>query len=241
MLQSQCFHFFGTAEYIQEQSSDIFTLRKLVQSTEEEERRPILIWEPHAKSCRPDSLQTHLEAAKCVDVFSPNHEELANFFDEPLEPAIDKGKIERQARLWVDSGIGPSGDGCMLVRAADRGCLVMSRGGDPVWLPSWYASNSHIVVDATGAGNAFLGAFAIGLQETGSYVQAAKYGQVAASFVIEQVGLPVRFHTGEKEMWNSCSVRERLAEYQWRTSSKPDVGGRVQHHKARGVSERISA
>lgn len=106
----------------------------------------------------------------------------------------------------------------MLVRAAGHGCLVISRDHEPFWLPSYYSADSHMVVDATGAGNAFLGAFAIGWQETHSYVEAAIYGQVAASFVIEQVGLPIQFGYGDRETWNSSRVRERLAQYRERVS-----------------------
>lgn len=44
------------------------------------------------------------------------------------------------------------------------------------------------VVDVTGAGDAFCGAFAVGLSETGDPVTAACWGAVAASFVIEGFG-----------------------------------------------------
>jgi len=44
------------------------------------------------------------------------------------------------------------------------------------------------VMDVTGAGDAFCGAFAVGLSETGDPVTAARWGAVAASFVIEGFG-----------------------------------------------------
>ncbi|KAK4540348.1 hypothetical protein LTR36_009305 [Oleoguttula mirabilis] len=218
MLRARSFHFFGTAEYVEEQVWDMYNLRRQANYTPAEQ--PFIIWEPQAKSCRPDSLCAHQDAAGLVSVFSPNHEELAGFFDDNAQPTahFDKQRIERQARAFVDAGIGAARDGCVVVRAAGHGCVVMTQDMEPVWLPSFYASDrdAHMVVDATGAGNAFLGAFAIGWQESGSYVEAAKYGQVAASFVIEQVGLPVRFGHGELELWNCCAVRERLAVYRAR-------------------------
>lgn len=179
--------------------------------------RPFVIWEPQAKSCSPETLRAHLNATELVQVFSPNHEELESFFQEQQSRNFNKQNVERQARAFVDAGIGASSSqGCIVVRAAGHGCLVMSRGTEPVWLPAFHDGDSHMVVDTTGAGNAFLGAFAIGWQHSGSYVEAAKYGQVAASFMIEQVGLPTRFGHGERELWNSSSVRERLAAYQAR-------------------------
>jgi sugar/nucleoside kinase (ribokinase family) len=46
------------------------------------------------------------------------------------------------------------------------------------------------VVDPTGAGNAFCGGFLAGWVQTGELRQAGLYGVVAASFLVEQVGLP---------------------------------------------------
>lgn len=46
------------------------------------------------------------------------------------------------------------------------------------------------VVDPTGAGNAFCGGFLAGWVQTGDLRLAGLYGVVAASFVVEQVGLP---------------------------------------------------
>lgn len=177
---------------------------------------PVVIWEPHAKSCLPDTLQAHLEAAKLVDVFSPNHEELAGFFEDGTSNTIENQAIERQAKVFLDAGIGPSGEGCMLVRCAEKGCLITIRGNESVWLPPFYESDSSNICDPTGAGNGFLGAFAIGWHETGSYVEAAKYGQVAASFMVEQIGTPWCSGSGEEELWNGSSVRKRLEVYRER-------------------------
>ena len=47
------------------------------------------------------------------------------------------------------------------------------------------------VVDPVGAGNAFCGGLLVGWCETGDWTLAGKYGAVAASFVVEQVGVPV--------------------------------------------------
>jgi sugar/nucleoside kinase (ribokinase family) len=47
------------------------------------------------------------------------------------------------------------------------------------------------VVDAVGAGNAYSGGFLVGWCETGDLQTAGLYGAVSASFMLEQVGLPV--------------------------------------------------
>lgn len=69
------------------------------------------------------------------------------------------------------------------------------------------------MVDPTGAGNAFLGAYAVGYLETGSVIEAACYGSVGASFAIEQVGMPEKTLDGDEELWNGVNVLSRLREY----------------------------
>ena len=46
------------------------------------------------------------------------------------------------------------------------------------------------VVDQVGAGNAYCGGFLVGWLETGDLRLAGKYASVAASFLVEQFGLP---------------------------------------------------
>ncbi|KAI4091306.1 MAG: hypothetical protein LQ344_004165 [Seirophora lacunosa] len=141
----------------------------------------------------------------------------------------------------------------VVIRAAEHGSLVVvaahpsssssSSRVRKTWCPAFYqpGSKQHQsdnddaaaaattpprnpnVVDPTGAGNAFLGGFAIGLQETSDPVRAARYGTVAASFALEQPGLPVlgedhpRRSCGEEgEVWNGCGVFRRLEEYERR-------------------------
>jgi sugar/nucleoside kinase (ribokinase family) len=45
------------------------------------------------------------------------------------------------------------------------------------------------VVDVTGAGNCYCGAFLVGWVCSGDLRQAAAYGAVAASFTVEQIGV----------------------------------------------------
>ncbi|KAK4574073.1 hypothetical protein LTR86_001834 [Recurvomyces mirabilis] len=210
-LQSQAFHFFGTAKYMEEQVADLLRYQPGTVSKDTPSSQPLLVWEPHAKSCLPETLQQHVRAVRLVNVFSPNHEELHSFFGDSLP--FKKQVVEEEAQVFVDAGIGPTGDGCMVVRAAGSGCLLVSRSLPPTWMPSYYDPKSEKIVDPTGAGNAFLGGFTIGLQATGLYKEAACYGQVAASFMLEQTGLPSHVGNGVGERWNGENVRERMENY----------------------------
>jgi sugar/nucleoside kinase (ribokinase family) len=102
-----------------------------------------------------------------------------------------------------------------VIRCAENGALIMSdwREEDPTWVPAYRTNTAPedksiddsvpepaqssttptrhpSVVDTTGAGNAFLGGFAIGLWRTGDPIRAACYGAVSSSFVVQQIGLP---------------------------------------------------
>lgn len=185
------------------------------------------IWEPESRCCYSENLDMVLCAARLVDVFSPNHLELCRLFGQLSKEVSDfsRSKIEEHAAKVLASGVGNNRTGCVVIRAAEHGCLVMSRSQPARWLPAYYRPPEHVpnasrqrefnVVDATGAGNTFLGSFAIGWQKTSDIIQAAMYGNVGASFAIEQIGVPVR-HAADnatKELWNGTNVQSRLAKY----------------------------
>lgn len=71
------------------------------------------------------------------------------------------------------------------IKLGSNGCLVREpQDGGMYHIPAF----STQVVDTTGAGDAFCGGFMVGLQETGSAIEAALYGAISASFVIEDFG-----------------------------------------------------
>ncbi|KAH8894032.1 Ribokinase-like protein [Thozetella sp. PMI_491] len=87
------------------------------------------------------------------------------------------------------------------------------------WLPPYFTDEEgkSKVVDPTGGGNTFLGALGVALVRGKSMEEACLWGSVAASFAIEQVGIPV-IGTDEngEETWNGARVDDRLRELQGR-------------------------
>lgn len=69
------------------------------------------------------------------------------------------------------------------------------------------------VVDATGGGNIYPGGFLQGWKASGDVFEASVYGYVAASFAVEQIGLPAWELSGGEETWNGVRVIRRLDEY----------------------------
>jgi sugar/nucleoside kinase (ribokinase family) len=89
------------------------------------------------------------------------------------------------------------------------------------WLPAYFtAKDGERVVDPTGGGNGFLGGLAVGLARGKSVEEAAAWGSVAASFAIEQVGMPVLGQDeAGSETWNGVRVDERLEGFMKRSGS----------------------
>lgn len=92
------------------------------------------------------------------------------------------------------------------------------------------------VVDPTGGGNGFLGGLAVGLARGQEVVEACAWGSVAASFCIEQVGVPVLTSPMDDkgvELWNGESVMERLATYEAKLNGK----GRLVEDLSKGLDQ----
>ncbi|KAL5001880.1 Ribokinase-like protein [Aspergillus recurvatus] len=225
LLTAKAYHFLESPPNIKSRVSELLALRRSSGIPD-----PLIIWEPAPLSCDAENLQPCIEAAHTVSVFSPNHLELARLFGEPLSVALlDKEKIESLALRFLNAnnGVGPDRKGVVIVRAGEQGCLVCGRHIPPTWLPPFYRYGHDKVVDPTGAGNAFLGAFAIGYLQTGDAVEAACCGSIGASFALEQVGMPELARddgaSASGELWNRQSVVGRLREY------RRDVGLRAGH------------
>ncbi|KAL1876509.1 hypothetical protein Daus18300_002753 [Diaporthe australafricana] len=87
------------------------------------------------------------------------------------------------------------------------------------WIPAFFTRDdaAEKVVDPTGGGNTFLGGLAVALARGKTMEEAAGWGSIAASFAIEQVGVPElgRDDDGE-ETWNGARVQDRLEALQAR-------------------------
>lgn len=180
--------------------------------------RPLIIWEPTPPHCVPRNLDPCLDVLALVDVLSPNHLELQSLFGD-VQCAFDASQIEALAKRFVDRGVGPKGEGVIVVRASEYGCLFKSRSIGSTWIPPFHDDeldlNTNVkVLDTTGAGNTFLPRFAVGYLKTPTFIEGACYGSVAASFALEQIGAPMlNCKEDGKEVWNDESVEEILKQF----------------------------
>jgi hypothetical protein len=77
LLKSQSFHFLSTPSNLEAQIERLLNLRE-----EFGLPRPFIVWEPAPPFCNQENLYPCLRASSLVDVFSPNHLELAALFEE---------------------------------------------------------------------------------------------------------------------------------------------------------------
>lgn len=221
LLQAKSFHLICSPLRCIDLVENILALRRQGDS-QRPSLRPLFIWEPVPDLCTSQEFDNCLAALKHVDVISPNHGELGGFFgvDTNEEDHVDFRLIEKLSNQWLHNGIGQHGDGGIVVRCGKDGCLV-TRKGLQKWLPAFHQS-PEAVVDPTGGGNGFLGGLAIGLVRVGAspsiqnLEEAAMWGSIAASFAIEQVGMPSLSHTAEGERWNGVRVDDRLSVFKER-------------------------
>lgn len=144
---------------------------------------------------------------------SPNHAELAAFFGAIAErgEGVDRDVIRNLTASWLSTGVGKDGAGAVVVRAGKDGCYIANRSLSK-WIPAYHTSAAK-VVDPTGGGNTFLGGLGVALARQKEVEEAAIWGSIAASFAIEQVGMPVLSQDEDGEMWNRERVQQRLSEF----------------------------
>ncbi|KAK9462864.1 Ribokinase-like protein [Lipomyces oligophaga] len=173
---------------------------------------PIIVWEPVPDNCTPEHLQACYAILPQIDILSPNVAEAAAFFGlhEPSDPA----QIEQIGSRFLKR---MRKDAAVIIRAGEMGCLVLSNVSGTTWLQSYHKGCPEKVVDPTGAGNAFVGAMCIGyILSEKSHIEAAIYGNIAASLSIEQVGVAEFSRDAHGELWNGSTVSDRLAQYRAR-------------------------
>ena len=202
--------------------------------------KALFVWEPVPGLCLPSELDNLYEAIEYVDVVSPNLEELGAFFGLSFSP---NGNVDMDSLLGVCKSILFRNSGarlsCMIVRMGHWGCLVIDQLGATMIEPYHQgdgtdesrrsATISEKVIDPTGAGNAFLGGFCVGLGMApiasfitldsaieSKFLMAAICGTVAASFAVEQVGMPVitdsTVQPGQ-DLWNDDNVWNRIEQF----------------------------
>lgn len=133
---------------------------------------PLISLDPGERYMTP-SRREHVRALLSrVDIFLPSDLETALLLgDTPAEDA---------ARWFAECG-----PRLVVIKQGAAGVLVYDRDANHF---ARILPVPTSIRDVTGAGDAFCGGFLVGWQATGDAVQAARYGAVSASFVLEDFG-----------------------------------------------------
>jgi ribokinase len=137
--------------------------------------QPVISVETFTHAHRPPPQADLEQLFGLVDVFSANLEEARSLFGSGEPEALLKMMLE-------------TGSGLATLRLGAEGSLAGERlSGQIEYVPAVATR----VVDTLGAGNTYCGAFLVRWLQTRQLRQAAVCGAVAASFMVEQAGLPV--------------------------------------------------
>lgn len=170
--------------------------------------KPLFLWEPDPGVCSPENWKDCLEAMKVVDVISPNVNEAAGFLGRTIDEELPFAELKEQVEILANEYQSRAA----VFRCGKYGCYVATKTVTK-WLPAYHQAGEK-VIDPTGGGNAFCGGFCAGwVQSGGDFITASTYGNIAASFVIEQFGLPALEYTNGVEKWNGDTIEERTHRY----------------------------
>ena len=186
---------------------------------------PDFVWEPMEHSCSPENLPLFQEAMNLAHTFSPNEDEFAKLFGAELSAGEElsadflreKCELLLQERHFKVVVVRLGARGMFVAETADKSFICRQ-------FPSYpQAANVNVeggrklshegihipkVVDVTGGGNTFLGAYCMSLVNQPQISKctlpqsASIAGSVAASFAIEQIGMPTL--TMDKEGNEHC-------------------------------------
>ena len=151
----------------------IHQLRDLQRPTSDV-RPPIISLEPFKPADHPPTDTALRQLCSAADIFSPNLAEARSL--------VGAATPDELVRRLADAGAH-----IVTLRMGAEGSLVYAKEKDRlIHVPAVPAT----VIDPTGAGNAYSGGFLAGYLQTGDLMTSARYATVAASFLVEQIGLP---------------------------------------------------
>lgn len=192
-------------------------LERIAKGGRDYPHEPDFVWEPMEHSCSPENLPLFLDAMSLAHTFSPNEDEFAKLFGASLSAGEElsadflreKCELLLQGRAFKVVAVRLGARGVFVAETADKDTaspLICRHFPSYPQAASGYVEGKsrriqdgiHIpkVVDVTGGGNTFLGAYCMSLVNQPQISNctipqsASIAGSVAASFAIEQIGMP---------------------------------------------------
>ena len=112
-----------------------------------------------------------------IDFFTPNETEASFFINQSIESEED---CQSAAKVLLDKGVKN-----ILITLGDKGCFFKNQE-EEFLLPA--KKLSAPVVDTTGAGDAFNGAFSVALSKNKNYIEAIEFANLVAGISVTREG-----------------------------------------------------
>lgn len=168
------------------------------------------VFEPAPDGCTAEYFPALVQALPQISVFTPNLNEACAFVGLSLTENLPETEDQiRQvaANFWPHMTGENSG---LVIRCGPLGCYVKTLGLDML-LPA-YHQNQAKVVDVTGGGNSFCGAFAAALCLSQDWLIAGIFGNLVSGCIIERLGV-AKLTDQDHDAWNGLTIRQRLDIY----------------------------
>ncbi|CAI4056629.1 Mak32p SKDI_03G0840 [Saccharomyces kudriavzevii IFO 1802] len=197
----------------------------LLQVRSEKRIKPVIIWEPFPDLCDFDhqnDIESVMQREDVIVILSPNAEESSRLFGlHGKEPT----SLEECLTLAHNFDEFMNKKNMCVLRCGSLGSISISEelDGRRVYdhFPAYHFINQSKVLDPTGGGNSFLGGFAIAYALTKSLATASICGNIAASAIIEQIGIP-RYDPINRT-WNGVTFLDRLKIYLSQSGLQYDI------------------
>lgn len=213
MLASKSFHLICSPQRCIQLLSE---LRELSEKKNIESDKAVIVWEPVPDCCKPEYIEDTYKILNCIDILTPNAAECAAFFGEP-EPT-DKTNCEKIGMIFYKYMTKPNSG--IVLRCGSLGSMLIVSGNKQIrWFPAYHKKSDDLqknkVIDPTGCGNTFVGAFATAFVKSNKdFETACIYATLASGACIEQHGLPkISVDDNGVELWNGLSMEQRAKIY----------------------------
>jgi ribokinase len=162
---------------------------------------PQITLDPGERYMIPERREMIKQILPQVDVFLPSAMEVRSLFGAKVDLADAAVTLSKWGARWV------------VVKNGAAGVLLVDGRSQAVsHFPAYHPTNDPRIIDVTGAGDSFCGGFMVGLAQMGDPAQAAAYGLVSASLVIEGYGALYALS-------RKSEARSRLAELQQKSET----------------------
>ncbi len=114
---------------------------------------------------------------KCIDYFTPNETEVSYYLKEKVE---NESEIERAAKIFLEKGVKN-----IVITLGSKG-FYFANSNESFFVEAFKLKND--VLDTTGAGDAFNGAFAYALSKNQNYKNALNFANKVAAISTTRLG-----------------------------------------------------